>query len=217
MRQILEFRTPSPLELDEFIDGLKRFDEFDAFVVDECGGVSAAVVAERVRRDCDKEIFLKITCRDRNRIAIHSQLATAAAAGFTNLALADGAHPVHTSFPDAKPVYELDALGLLGLIRGRAPGFQETANPALASVSWRVGVCLGGCTAADMARARKFLDFGADLFFVTSLETIAPLRGLTDCPIFLSVEADEDANVQRIADEAASAGANGVNVINRTG
>ncbi len=211
-KKIVEFTTSSPLELDEFVGGLKRFEEFDTFIIDECGGVGGAATAELVRREYDKEIFLKIICRDRNRIAIHSQLATAAAAGFTNLVLADGAHPIHTSFPDAKPVYELDSLGLLGLIKGHASGFPQTAKAFfVAPAEWRVGVCLGGCTEADMVRAKKFLDFGADLFFVSSLEAIQPLRRLTGLPIFLSTACDAD--IRGITDEAASAGAGGVNVV----
>lgn len=211
MRKILEIQTPATIDLDEFISGLTRFEDFDTVVIGESGGISAAAVAERVRQDCDKEIFLKIACRDRNRIALHSQLVTAAASGLLNLVLADGAHPIRTPFPDAKPVYELDALGLLRMIKRQAPGFGD--GSLLSSMSWRIGVCVGGCTPADLARAKKFLEAEADLFFAHSLESVPRLRQLTDKPIFLSVAEEAGADFQETVNKAESAGADGINLI----
>lgn len=213
MKKILEIRTPYSLDIDAFVDGLGRLDEFDALVIEENGGVDALVVAERVRQRCGKEIFLRITCRDRNRIGLHSQLTTAAAGGFTNLVLADGAHPLRTSFPDAKPVYELDALSLLRMLKRQSPPFGADANSALSSVAWQIAVCVGGSTSADIGRARGFVEAGADMFFVSSPEAIPRMRELTDKPIFLSIADGGEKKLGELVEEIESAGADGINLI----
>jgi hypothetical protein len=158
-----------------------------------------------------------ISCRDHNRIALHSHLLTCAAVGLLNLVLVDGTHPIQTPFPDAKPVYDLDALGLLCLIRGKGLNSNVESRSLLSSFSWRIGVHVGGNTSADLARANAFLAIGIDLLFVSSVESISSLRKLTDKPIFLSVGEEERTELEEIMRQAESAGAQGVNVIARAG
>ena len=58
------------------------------------------------------EPVLQLTCRDRNRIALQSQLLGAAALGVTNLLVLKGDDPSKGDQPEAKPVFDLDAAGL---------------------------------------------------------------------------------------------------------
>ena len=58
------------------------------------------------------EPILQVTCRDRNRIALQSQLLGAAALGITNLLLLKGDDPRAGDQPDAKPVFDLDTAAL---------------------------------------------------------------------------------------------------------
>jgi len=56
---------------------------------------------------------LQLTCRDRNRIALQSALLAAATVGVRNLLALRGDNPEAGDQPDAKPVFDLDARGLL--------------------------------------------------------------------------------------------------------
>jgi methylenetetrahydrofolate reductase (NADPH) len=58
------------------------------------------------------EPILQLTCRDRNRIALQSQLLGAAALGIVNLLALRGDDPKAGDQPEAKPVFDLDAAGL---------------------------------------------------------------------------------------------------------
>ncbi len=58
------------------------------------------------------EPILQMTCRDRNRIALQSQLLGAAALGITNLLLLRGDEPRAGDQPEAKPVFDFDAAAL---------------------------------------------------------------------------------------------------------
>jgi methylenetetrahydrofolate reductase (NADPH) len=63
------------------------------------------------------EPILQLTCRDRNRIALQSDLLAAAALGVENLLLLRGDNPSAGDQPDAKPVFDLDAVILSGVAR----------------------------------------------------------------------------------------------------
>jgi methylenetetrahydrofolate reductase (NADPH) len=54
------------------------------------------------------EPILQLTCRDRNRIALQSDLMSAAALGIRNLLLLKGDDPTQGDQPDAKPVFDYD-------------------------------------------------------------------------------------------------------------
>ena len=59
------------------------------------------------------EPILQLTCRDRNRIALQSQLVGAGALGILNVLALTGDDPKQGDQPDAKPVFDLDSSGLV--------------------------------------------------------------------------------------------------------
>ena len=63
------------------------------------------------------EPVMQLTCRDRNRIALQSDLLGAAAVGVPNVLLLTGDHPKFGDHADAKPVFDLDSVQLLGVAR----------------------------------------------------------------------------------------------------
>jgi 5,10-methylenetetrahydrofolate reductase len=69
------------------------------------------------------EPILQLTCRDRNRLALQSDLLGAAALGIENLLLLSGDHVRFGDHPQARQVFDLDSVQLLqvadGLTRGR--------------------------------------------------------------------------------------------------
>jgi 5,10-methylenetetrahydrofolate reductase len=63
------------------------------------------------------EPILQMTCRDRNRMALQSDLLGAAALGIENLLLLSGDHPRFGDHPGARPVFDLDSVQLLQGVR----------------------------------------------------------------------------------------------------
>ena len=81
------------------------------------------------------ETILQLTCRDRNRIALQSQLLGAAALGLTNILVLRGDDPKAGDQPDAKPVFDLDAAGLAATAvsirdRGQLPHGRKVGGSA---------------------------------------------------------------------------------------
>jgi methylenetetrahydrofolate reductase (NADPH) len=76
-----------------------------------------AVIAAATLVEAGIEPILQFTCRDRNRIALQSDLMSAAASGVRNLLMLRGDDPTAGDQPDAKPVFDLDARQLLETAR----------------------------------------------------------------------------------------------------
>jgi len=69
------------------------------------------------------EPVYQLTCRDRNRLALQSDLLSAYALGIRNVMALTGDHPLLGDHPGAKPVFDLDSVSLLSaasqLMQGR--------------------------------------------------------------------------------------------------
>ena len=59
------------------------------------------------------EPIMQLTCRDRNRIALQSELLSASALGVPNVVIMTGDHPRHGDHSDATPVFDLNSTQLL--------------------------------------------------------------------------------------------------------
>jgi methylenetetrahydrofolate reductase (NADPH) len=104
----------------------------------------AATAAAALLVQAGIEPILQLTCRDRNRIALQSDLMGAAAMGVRNLLLLRGDDPKAGDQPDAKPVFDLDTRALAETARMMR---DEGRLPHGAAVAGRPAFFLG---AADM-------------------------------------------------------------------
>jgi methylenetetrahydrofolate reductase (NADPH) len=68
-------------------------------------------------RDVGLDPIMQMTCRDRNRIALQSDLLGAAAVGLENLVFMTGDYPKFGDHPGAKPVFDLDSVTMLWTAR----------------------------------------------------------------------------------------------------
>ncbi len=76
------------------------------------------------------EPVLQLTCRDRNRLALQSDLVGAAGHGIANILALSGDHIAGGDHPQAKPVYDLDSINLVRMARMmRDDGVFENGKP----------------------------------------------------------------------------------------
>ena len=67
----------------------------------------------KVMKDAGLNPIFQLTCRDRNRIALQSDLLSAAMIGIENVLALTGDHTKMGDHPQAKPVFDLDSVSLL--------------------------------------------------------------------------------------------------------
>ena len=75
------------------------------------------VAAARLLIDRGVEPIVQLACRDRNRLALQADLLGAAALGARNIVCMTGDDVSAGDHPEAKPIYDLDALHLLRIAR----------------------------------------------------------------------------------------------------
>ena len=91
--------------------------------------MSGLAACALLRADGHEPVF-QLTCRDRNRIGLASDLLGASALGVTNVLVLHGDDPSKGSMPEAKPVFDLDSRSLLHMAacmrdEGRLPSGRE--------------------------------------------------------------------------------------------
>jgi len=110
----------------------------DAVNVTDGAGARAhmgALAAAAILLGAGIEPILQITCRDKNRIALQSELMGAAALGIRNVMVLTGDDPKAGDQPDTKPVFDIDSKTLIETARrlrdeGTLPTGREVAGKA---------------------------------------------------------------------------------------
>lgn len=77
----------------------------------------SSVAAAKMLLDMGIEPVLQMVCRDRNRIAMQSDLLGAAALGVRNVLCLTGDHQSFGNQPAAKNVFDLDSIQMVGMVR----------------------------------------------------------------------------------------------------
>ncbi len=105
------------------------------------------------------EPVMQLTCRDRNRLALQSDLLAASAMGIPNVLLMTGDHPKFGDDPGATPVFDLDSVQLLWAARTMREEGRLLSGRALTSrPGWLIGAVEnpfappGGFRAARLAK-----------------------------------------------------------------
>ncbi len=123
------------------------------------------------------EPIMQMTCRDRNRIGLQSDVLGAAALGVRNILCLTGDHQSFGNHPAAKGVFDVDSIQLLQIIKNmRDAGVFQSGDPLLAE---RPIVFLGAAANpyadpfdAQVDRLRKKIDVGAEFIQTQSVYNI---------------------------------------------
>lgn len=118
------------------------------------------------------EPVLQVTCRDRNRMALQSDLLGAAAFGIKNLLLLSGDHSRFGDHPDAKPVFDLDSVQLLEMTAELMAGRNMAGKPLDGTPSFFPGAAVNPVVEPFelmFQKVRKKVESGARFFQTQSV------------------------------------------------
>ena len=112
--------------------------------------------------------ILQLTCRDRNRIALESELRGAAALGSDNILCLTGDHTKMGDHPGAKPVFDLDSVSLLHTVSQLEKGVDLAGNPLVGEApKFAKGAVVSPCSDsvdAQLAKMERKVMAGAEYF-----------------------------------------------------
>lgn len=83
----------------------------------------SSIASAKILLDEGVEPIMQMTCRDRNRLAIQSDLLGAAALGIQNVLCLTGDHQTFGDHPEAKGVFDLDSIQLIATVTNLNRGF----------------------------------------------------------------------------------------------
>ena len=112
--------------------------------------------------------ILQLTCRDRNRIALQSELLGAAMLGIDNILCLTGDHTKMGDHPGAKPVFDLDSVSLLHTVSQLEKGVDLAGNELVGEApKFAKGAVVSPCSDsvdAQLAKMERKVMAGAEYF-----------------------------------------------------
>ena len=114
--------------------------------------------------------ILQMTCRDRNMLALQSDLLSAWVLGVRNVLALTGDHPTLGDHPQAMPVFDLDSVGLLKTIGRLNEGYDMAGNQLKGAPNFFPGAVVnpGADTQAalelQLIKMEKKIEAGAKFF-----------------------------------------------------
>lgn len=114
------------------------------------------------------EPVFQATCRDRNRLGLQSDILSAAAFGIQNILALTGDHPALGDHPQAKPVFDIDAVQLISIIRKLETGVDMNDNKLVGEAP---KFCVGAVVnpgadplEPEIIKMEKKIEAGAEFF-----------------------------------------------------
>jgi methylenetetrahydrofolate reductase (NADPH) len=113
------------------------------------------------------EPIYQLTCRDRNRIALQSDLLAAYSLGIDNTLLLTGDHIQLGDHKEAKPVFDIDSVQLIKMADGLRNGFDIAGHAIENPPDMALGAVVNpNCEplALQLMKMKKKIDAGAEFF-----------------------------------------------------
>lgn len=142
----------------------------EAFNITDSAGARMAMAPLSVAHlllDRGIEPILQVTCRDRNRLALQSELLAASSLGVKNLLCMSGDSPTGGDHPEAKAVFDLDGISLLRSVRSLNAGSDLSGNALRGSPNFFAGAVVNpGASNLDeeICRMEQKIEAGASFF-----------------------------------------------------
>lgn len=127
-----EIAPPKGTNINQALAAVEKMTAITAVNITDNQGanmrLSSLALAARLQQQ-GTETVLQLTCRDRNRMALQSDLLGAASFGIENLLLLSGDHSKFGDHPDTRPVFDLDSVQLLDMAAGLMAGTDMAGKP----------------------------------------------------------------------------------------
>ncbi len=136
-------------------------------ILEQNFGVNGLLLCKDLK---DKQGSLNIAyafnMRDKNRISILSDLITLKQIGVKDIIVSEGIHPLKTVFNAAKPVYDVDILGIALILKRGFMNYLEGIVDKDEADFFNLGAVISASTAVDGLKVKKLINIGADRFII---------------------------------------------------
>jgi homocysteine S-methyltransferase len=143
---LVEIVPPRGIDCTKEIEGARMFAQLGVHAVNipdsprASARMSAQSLCIQIQQHTGIETVLHYTCRDRNILSIQSDLLGASSIGLRNILCITGDPPKLGNYPDATAVFDVDAIGLVNIVRRLNHGLDIGANSIGVSTNFTIGV-----------------------------------------------------------------------------
>ncbi|WP_195946952.1 methylenetetrahydrofolate reductase [Paraclostridium bifermentans] len=133
----------------------------------------------KLLKDEGLEPVLQVTGRDRNRIAIQGELLSAGVFGIENMLALTGDHTLVGDHPQAKPVFDLDCVGILQTAQKLSQGTDMVGNQLKGSPEFYLGASVTPRYTPieiQLLKMKKKINAGAKFFQTQAVYDIDTMR-----------------------------------------
>jgi homocysteine S-methyltransferase len=142
----VEILPPRGVDASREIEGARRCAEHGIDCINVPDGprasarMSAQVTCQLIQSEAGIEAVNHFCCRDRNILGIQSELLGTHKVGVRNLICITGDPPRMGAYPDATAVFDVDAIGLVNIVRNLNHGLDIGGNPMGSQTALLIGV-----------------------------------------------------------------------------
>lgn len=134
-------------------------------------------------KDRGIEPIFQMTCRDRNRLALQSDLLSAAVLGIENVLALTGDYPTLGDHPEAKPVFDLGSVQLLEVIANLQQGKDMKGNALKGAPKFCVGAVVNPGAdplEPEIIKMENKIETGAQFFQTQAIYDIDAFKRFLD-------------------------------------
>jgi methylenetetrahydrofolate reductase (NADPH) len=178
------------LQLHQHVHAVNVTDNQSAVM--RLGSLAASV---RLKENGIEPVY-QLTCRDRNRLALQSDLLTAYSLGIDNVLLLTGDHIQLGDHKEAKPVFDLDSVQLIDMAKGLKRGYDISGSRIENYLDMAFGAVVNPNSDPldlQIMKMKKKIDAGAQFFQtqavydVTVFEKFIKKVEKFNCPIQVGI------------------------------
>jgi methionine synthase I (cobalamin-dependent)/5,10-methylenetetrahydrofolate reductase len=143
--------------------------------------MSCMAMARLMQDSLDIETIIHYTTRDRNLMALQSELLGAHALGIRNILALTGDPLRVGDYPNTTGVWDVDSIGLIQVIRGMNEGHDAANSPLGAPASFHIGCALNlnmtdAETEREIEKYQRKIEAGAHFIMTQPIYELAPLE-----------------------------------------
>jgi methionine synthase I (cobalamin-dependent)/5,10-methylenetetrahydrofolate reductase len=141
---LVEIVPPRGIDCSKEIEGARMLAKLGVHAINvpdsprASARMSAQSLCIQIQHSTGIETVLHYTCRDRNVLSIQSDLLGASSIGLRNILCLTGDPPKLGNYPDATAVFDVDAIGLVNIVRRLNHGLDIGSNSIGASTNFTI-------------------------------------------------------------------------------
>jgi methionine synthase I (cobalamin-dependent)/5,10-methylenetetrahydrofolate reductase len=187
----VELDPPKGLNPGKILEGAALLQEAGAHCINIADSpmarirMSCIALARLIQDHLGIETIIHFTTRDRNLMALQSELLGAHALGIRNILALTGDPLRVGDYPNTTGVWDLDSVGLIQVIRGMNDGHDAAGSSIGAKSSFHIGAALNlnmteEQTDQEIEKYRRKIEAGAQFIMTQPIYELAPLLRFLD-------------------------------------